>query len=83
MNDRQRPSLLDSAAETVFLLLIVIGIVLVPLLLCEWIARLALPVPVGASRESQQSVDAHREWLAKWLFGLLWVVLGGWAMLAN
>ncbi len=34
MNERKQPSLLDSAAETVLLLLIVAGILLVPLLLC-------------------------------------------------
>ena len=83
MNERKQPSLLDSAAETVFLLLIVIAIVMVPLLLCEWVARMALPVPVGATHESQQSVDEQRDLLVKFLFGSLWLLAGGWAMLAN
>ena len=41
MNGRKQPSLLDSAAEIVSLLFIVVAFVLVPLLLCEWVVRLA------------------------------------------
>ena len=83
MNEHKPPSLLDSAAETVLLLLIIAAILLVPLLLCEWVARLALPVPVGATYESRQSVDERRDLLVKFLFGILWLLAGSWAMLAN
>ncbi len=83
MNERKQPSLLDSAAETVLLLLIVIVLVMVPLLFCEWLARLALPMPVAATHDSEQSVDAQRKLLVKCLFGTLWLLAGVWAMLAN
>jgi len=83
MNERQQPSLLDSAAETLFLLLIVVAIVLVPLLLCEWIARLAFPIPAAATPELRRSLTGQREALSKLLFGCLWACLIGCAFVTS
>jgi len=79
MNERKQPSLLDSAAETLFLLLIVAAIVLVPLLVCEWVARLAVPIPAAATLELRRSLTGQREALTKLLFACLWACLIGWA----
>jgi len=83
MNERQQPSLLDSAAETLLLLLIVAAIVLVPLLLCEWVARLAFPIPAAATAEVQRSLTEQREALSKLLFACLWAILIGWAAVSS
>ena len=83
MNERKQPSLLDSAAETVLLLLIVAGILLVPLLLCEWVSRLAFPIPASATLEIQRSLTEQREALSKLLFACLWALLIGWAAVAS
>lgn len=83
MNEPKPPSLLDSAAETVLLLLIVAAIVLVPLLLCERVARLAFPIPVAATPEMQRSLTEQREALSKLLFACLWVFLIGWAVVSS
>ncbi len=83
MNERKHPTLLDAAVETVFLLLIVIVIVMVPLLLCEWVARLALPTPVTGTHELQRSVDEQRDLLVKLFFSTLCLLAGGWVILAN
>ena len=73
----KQPTLLESAGETVLLLLIVAVIAVVPLLVCEWLACVALPVPANGTPEMRQAVAAQREALAKMLFGLLWAVIGG------
>lgn len=83
MNERKPPSLLDSVAETVLLLLLVAAIVLVPLLLCECVARLAFPIPASATPEMQRSLVEQREALTKLLFACLWVFLIGWAAVAS
>ncbi|MEQ2005251.1 MAG: hypothetical protein ABMA26_00525 [Limisphaerales bacterium] len=74
----KQPTLLESAGEVVLLLVIVAVIAVVPLLVCEWLAQIALPAPVNGTPEMRQAVAAQRESLAKVLFGLLWAVLGGW-----
>lgn len=73
-----QPTLLESAGEAMLLLVIVAVIAIVPLLVCEWLARIALPLPANGTPETQQAVTAQRESLAKMLFSLLWAVLGGW-----
>lgn len=83
MNERKPPSLLDSAAETVLLLLIVAAILLVPLLLCEWVARMTFPIPVAATPEMRRSLTEQREALSKLLFASLWAFLIGWAAVSN
>lgn len=83
MNERKQPSLLDSVAETVLLLLIVVVIVMVPLLLCEWVARLAFPIPVAATPETQRSLTEQRESMSKLLFALIWAFLIGWAAVTS
>lgn len=74
----KQPTPLESAGEMLLLLAVVAVIAIVPLLVCEWLARIALPVPVTATPETHQAVATQREALAKVLFGLLWAVLGGW-----
>lgn len=83
MNERKEPSLLDSAAETVLLLLIVIAIAMVPLLLCEWGARMTFPIPVAATPEMQRSLTEQREALSKLLFTSLWAFLIGWIAVSS
>lgn len=83
MNERKQPSLLDSAAETVLLLLIIVIIVLVPLLFCEWLARLAFPIPVAATPEIQLSLTEQRESMTKLLFAFIWAFLIGWAAVTS
>lgn len=83
MNEHKQPGLLDSAAEIVFLLLIVTATVLVPLLLCEWVARLAFPIPAAATPEMQRSLTEQREALCKLLFACLWAILFGWAAVSS
>ena len=80
MNERKPPSLLDSAAETAFLLCLAVVIFAVPLLLCYWLARLALPLPADAPPELQNSLAARRDSLVKWLFGTVWLFFTIWAM---
>jgi len=79
----KEPTLLDSAAEMLLLLVVVAVIAIVPLLVCEWLACIALPVPANGTPETQQAVAAQRESLVKVLFGLLWAVLGGWLILVG
>lgn len=79
----KQPTLLESAVEVVLLLAIVAVIAVVPLLVCEWLARIALPLPANGTPEARQAVDAQRESLTKVLFGLLWAVLGGWLILVG
>lgn len=74
----KQPTLLESAGEVLLLLIIVTVIATVPLLVCEWLAHIALPVPADGTPETQQAVASQRESLAKVLFGLFWAVLGGW-----
>lgn len=74
----QQPTLLESAGEVVMLLVVVAVVAIVPLLICEWLARIVLPLSANGMAETQQAVAAQRESLAKVLFGLLWAVLGGW-----
>jgi len=74
----KQPTLLESAGEVVLLLVIVAVIAIVPLLICEWLARIALPLPADGTPEMQQAAAVQRESLAKVLFSLLWAVLGGW-----
>jgi hypothetical protein len=83
MNERKQPSLLDSVAETVLLLLILAAILLVPLLLCEWAARLAFPIPVAATPEVRRALTEQREGLSKLLFACLWVILIGWVAVSS
>ena len=71
-------TLLESVGEAVLLLVVVAVIAVVPLLVCEWLARVALPVPANATPETEQAATTQRESLTKVLFGLLWAVLGGW-----
>lgn len=77
-NQPKQPTLLESAGEVVLLLAVVVVIAVVPMLVCEWLAGVALPVPANGTFEARQAVTARRESLAKVLFGLLWAVLGGW-----
>lgn len=74
----KQPTLLESAGEVVLLLAVVTVIAIVPLLVCEFLARCALPLPANGTPEMRTAVAAQRESLAKVLFGLLWAVLGGW-----
>ncbi len=83
MNERKQPNLLDAVAETVLLLLIVVVIVMVPLLLCEWAARLAFPIPVPATPEMQRSLNEQRESMSKVLFAFIWAILIGWAVVSS
>jgi len=83
MNEHKQPSLLGSAAEIAFLLLILTTIVLVPLLLCEWVARLAFPIPAAATAEVQRSLTEQREALSKLLFACFWAILIGWAAVSS
>ncbi|MEQ2008475.1 MAG: hypothetical protein ABMA26_16975 [Limisphaerales bacterium] len=83
MNERKQPSLFDAATETVLLLPIVVVIVMVPLLLCEWVARLAFPIPVAATPEMQRSLTEQRESMSKLLFAFIWAILIGWAVISS
>lgn len=74
----KQPTLLESAAEMLLLLIVVAVIAIVPLLVCEFLARCALPLPANGTPEMRTAVAAQRESLAKAMFGLLWAVLGGW-----
>ena len=74
----KQPTFLESAGEVVLLLAVVAVIAIVPLLVCEWLACIALPLPANGTPEARQALAAQRESLAKMLFGLLWAVLGGW-----
>lgn len=76
----KQPTLLESAGEFALLLVVLIVVAIVPLLICEWLARIALPLPANGTPAAQQAVDAQRESLVKVLFGLFWAVLGGWLM---
>ena len=60
------------------LFIVVTVIAIVPLLVCERMACIALPVPVNGTLEARRAVDAQRESFVKTLFGLFWAVLGGW-----
>jgi len=80
MHERKSPSLFESVAETALLLGLVVVMFAVPLLLCDWLARLALPIPADASPESQAAVTAQRDALVKWLFGSVCLVFTVWAM---
>ena len=71
-------TLLESVGEAVLLLVVVAVIAVVPLLVCERLARIVLPSPAKGTPEARQAVDAQRQSLAKVLFSLLWAVLGGW-----
>ncbi|MEQ2007750.1 MAG: hypothetical protein ABMA26_13220 [Limisphaerales bacterium] len=75
---------LPSAWETSFifaLLFMVLALAgAVVILVCEWLARLAVPLPIGATPELQQSVVAQRESVAMLIFGLLWALIIGWAV---
>jgi hypothetical protein len=73
----KQPTLLESAGEFVLLLVVVAVIAIVPLLVCGWLARIVVPMPVNVTPEMQTAVAAQRESLTKVLFGLLWAVLGG------
>lgn len=72
-----------SAWETVFIFALLFMVLALAgaavILLCEWLARLAVPLQVGAAPELQQSVAAQRESLAKLMFALLWALIIGWA----
>lgn len=72
-----------SAWETVFMFALLFMVLALAgaavILLCEWLARLAVPLPVGATPELQQSVAAQRESLAKLMFVLVWALIIGWA----
>lgn len=74
----KQPTLLESTGEVVLLLVIVAVVAILPLLVCEWLARLALPLPANRETEARQAVAAQRESLVKTLFGLLWAMFGGW-----
>ncbi len=74
----KQPTLLESAGEFALLLVVLIVVAIVPLLICEWLARILLPLSANGTAETQQAVAAQQESLAKVLFGLLWAVIGGW-----
>ena len=80
MNERKQPSLLDSVGEPALLLGLVVVMFAVPLLLCDWLARLVVPIPADASPELQAAVAAQRESLVKWLFGAVCLAFTVWAM---
>ncbi len=78
INDK-RPSAWETAFifALLFMVLALAGAAVI--LLCEWLARLTVPLPVGATPELQQSVAAQRESVAKLLLALLWASIIGWA----
>ncbi len=79
----KQPTLLESAGEFVLLLAVVAAIAIVPLLVCEWLVCIALPVPVNGTPEARQALAAQRESLVKTLFGLFWAVLAGWLIIVG
>ena len=87
MNENKQPSLLESIAGTAVLLLVLllVGVVVVgiPFLIFEGIARLAFPVPSGATPELQQSVARQRELLVRGLFITCGLVFLAWWMLTH
>lgn len=78
-NDDHRPSLLGSAVAFAFPLLILMFAAVVIALVCEGLAKLAMPLPAGASPEIQQSVANQREAVAKLMFALFWALIIVWA----
>ncbi len=87
MNEQKHPSLLDSIAGTagLLLLLVLVAVVVfgIPFLIFEGIARLALPIPSGATPELQQSVARQREWVVRGLFITFGLVFLAWWMLTH
>ena len=87
MNEQKQPSLLDSIAGTAALLLVLLLVAVVvggiPFLIFEGIARLAFPVPSGATPELQQSVARQRELLVRGLFITFGLVFLAWWMLTH
>ena len=87
MNEQKQPSLLDSAAGTAVLLLVLVLVAVfvvgIPFLVFEWIARLAFPVPSGATPELRQSVARQRELLVRGLFITFGLVFLAWWMLTH
>ena len=84
MNEQKQPSLLDSIAGTagllLVLLLVAVVVVGIPFLIFEGIARLAFPVPSGATPELQQSVARQRELLVRGMFVTFMLVFLAWWM---
>ena len=80
----KQPTLLESAGEVVLLVVVLAVIAIVPLLVCEWLACIALPVPANGTPEARQAVAAQRESLDlpgafemnTWDFGLQRMLLG-------
>ena len=87
MNENKQPDLLDSIAGTAVLLLVLVLVAVViggiPFLIFEGIARLALPVPSGATPELQQSVARQRELLVRGLFFTSVLLFCTWWMLTH
>ena len=87
MNDNKQPGLLDSIAGTAALLLVLVLVAVVlfgiPFLIFEGIARLAFPVPSGATPELQQSIARQRELLVRGLFVTFMLAFLAWWMLTH
>lgn len=82
INDR-RPSVLDSALALAFPLLILTFAAVIIALVCEALARLAVPLPEEASPELQQSVANQREAVVTFLFGAAGALFVAWAVFSS